>query len=228
MKINFKITHNGKSVFIPIEKDSLEFQYGYCPIYFQVEDFYYSGVIDADYRTVVPFVCEESEEDFSVTTIFKNDKAIYGVKNREFYLIDLKKVQFKKQEDCIIPIQYEMKFDAYDDLDDTKALLLQNQEFFLYDVSLGKPLSFPFHYMERKDNDIWSYLYVVPKIEAPTSVLCCKMDFNGKIDHHVWINNISAWYNDASFASQDTLVDETVKIFQKLTNENANGYRIMH
>lgn len=213
--IEFTINHQGKIVNIPIKEEDLDFKDGYFSVYFNIYGFYYSGVIDENFKIVIPFVYTNNEQEFSVTTIFKNHKAIYGVKNEEFYLIDLKQVQFQKQNKYLVPINYIMKFDAYDDIDDEKAILMNKGKYFLYNVAKEEKLSIDFDYMLHDKDSLKGNLLLVPEMNAPELLLDCKLNKEGQIQNPLHLGNVSIWLNNNLLQKKDTVLEEVSKIYQK-------------
>lgn len=215
MIINFKFMHKEHALTIPISSDDITFVDGYSFLCFNIEGYYYGGVINENFEVVVPFTVEQEEEDFTVTTIFKNHKAIYGIKNEKFYLIDLDTVQFKQINEELIPINYLMKLDAYDDLDDTKAMIYKDKDYFIFDVSNNKKLSINFQYLEQQQQKIYGYLSFIPEIYSSELVLRCKLNKEGQIQNPIYLGNVSIWLHPKTLQNEETLTEEVAKTYQK-------------
>lgn len=226
--IEFTINHQGEILTIPIEEEALDFKDGYCSIYFNIYGFYYSGVIDENFQIVIPFVYTNKQQEFSVTTIFKNHKAIYGIKNEEFYLIDLEQVQFQKQNKCLVPINYIMKFDAYNDLDDEKAILMNKGKYFLYDVVKEEKLSIDFEYMDSYNDVLSGCLFLVPDINIRTVLLNCTLNKEGQIQNPLSLENLSIWLNKEYLQEKETILEETAKIYRKEFLEKGGYTTLLH
>ncbi len=228
MMLTFKLNYNGEDITIPMNTDDLEFEYGYCPLYFNIEGTYFSGVIDENYQIVVPFISEENEEDFSVITIFQENKAIYGVKNKSFYLIDLKDAEFEIKNDVVVPKNFIMRFDAYDDIDQKRAIIYKNRKYFIYDVCDEKKLSLDFEYIDNKDDDLTGTMILVPDQYTRELYLNCHINKEGQIKNPLHLGCVSIWLNNEFLEDKDKILEETSKIFQKeFTNDN-HWDRILH
>lgn len=215
MILNFTFIHKEHALTIPISSDDITFVDGYSFLRFNIDGYYYGGVINENYKIVVPFTVEKEEEDFTVTTIFKKHKAIYGIKNEEFYLIDLDEVQFEQKEEELTPMNYLMKLDGYDDLDDTKAIIYKDQNYFIYDVSNNKKLSLNFQYLEKQKQTIYGYLAFIPEIYTSELVLRCKLNKEGQIQNPMYLGNVSIWLHPEFLQKEETLTEEVAKIYQK-------------
>ncbi len=215
MTLIFKVQYKNQNFSFPIDSNDLKFEHGYCPIYFALDEVYYSGVINENYQLVVPMSCAIKKDDFSVITIFKNHKAIYGVKDEDFYLIDLRKTKFEIQEDCLVPTQYEMHFDAYDDVNDTTAILYQNGNYFLYDVSKNKKLSIDFEYLFHKNNKVYGSIVFVPEIYTDELIIDCNLNKKGQIQNPVHLGKVSIWLNKETLQKKENLIKEVSKVYQK-------------
>ena len=214
--IEFRFKYEGEIVTVPIDEKDLDFKDGYCSVYFDIYGFLYSGVIDENFQCVIPFVYTNKEEEFCVTTIFKNHKAIYGIKNEEFYLIDLEQVEFQKENDRLVPMNYIMKFDGYNDLDDEKAILYRNGTYCLYNIAQVEKLSIDFEYMEIVENGFYGWLVFIPGKQQKGISVCCVLNENGKIQNPVHLGPFEVSYHKEILEDKDTLLEETAKTHRLL------------
>lgn len=226
--IKFEFKNESSITQVSINEADLEFIDGYSSVYFNIEGLYYNGVIDKDYQIVIPFFYEEKEEDFSGTTIFEGQKAIYGIKNEEFYLVDLKTVKFKEQNGRLYPTRYDMKFEGYGDVDTKRVIIYKEKNFFLYDVCDNQKLSFDFDYMLNDEDSLKGSLFLVPEINAPEFLLNCTLNKDGQIQNPLHLGNISIWLNDTLLQEKDTALEEVSKIYQKELKSKFCWNKVLH
>lgn len=177
---------------------------GFIPVYTVKElgeDKYevITGVIDEQFNLIVPFrsamATKQEIEEFNFlndVNVFKGGKAIYRVGENRFFLINLKEVKFRKEEDDYVPINSELAFMAYCALGDGKIIMYHESSARLYDVYNDINLSIRYDFIKGSDDDENSfeayYMYNENKYVNPLSI-CFKMDLDGNVLNEALINN---------------------------------------
>ena len=196
MKKNIIIDAGNYELYIN-EEDALCID-GFIPVYFKEEidnnkKIVITGILDKNYKQIVPFRKEEisvDEEENLTSDLFNNGICAYRVYD-DFYLIDLNKVSFVKQNNHYIPKDYIVKFKGFYNLDDKHFIIYKDNSAYLYDIISKKKLTFDCNYMQLKDENIINEIYgILEYSNGYVSPYYIKLlfDLNGNINNEVMLN----------------------------------------
>lgn len=159
-----------------------------------------TGVIDENLNVIVPIrekVVSKSDfekENFSINiSIYEGSKALYETKDA-VYLINLKTVRFKKEEDDYIPNGYYFKFKSVKEIGNGKIIVYLENKSFVYDVINNKIDSLIFNFIKPSINHKGYYDAFFEKTNDNVSPL---------LIHFIIDNNF--WISQEAFLNEEVL-----------------------
>ncbi len=133
--------------FIEVKLKASDFICGFAPLFALKKNddetvFITTMAVSKDLKVVVPprgiTIAKDDYENKKLdigVKIFNNKKAIYTLKYGTYYVIDLDKVSFKKDDNNYVPINPILKLDGFAVINDDEIIAYLNNTAFLYNVA---------------------------------------------------------------------------------------------
>lgn len=159
----------------------------------------YSGVIDKDFNTVVPFRPTLVNDSYFDVTLLCNWIPIYGThvglfmsNDREMYVIDLNTVKFKKNPKTgdLEPTRYFRKTNGYAGINDEIIVIYENNNYYTYNPQLDEVLSIALDCLVTTDET--DNLCGMIEIEVPyddTLEVLISINEDGSLNNEISITN---------------------------------------